>query len=204
MALASTCLWASLSDVKPWLRLAPSDVDHDVVLEQLANSVTEELEAMAHRVFVSRAISETFDSRERVGNVMGGAVLRFVLRGYPVTTAPLTTFTIDGVAVDADDYVLDAAAGDVRLLTTYSSETGIGDVVVGYTAGFSRATLPARVAQLGAEMLAFRYQDWSAGANAVQSLRLGGSEYIPRSSWPYHIKDAIDALRVEVRGPVFA
>ncbi|MBK9497039.1 MAG: hypothetical protein IPO08_21510 [Xanthomonadales bacterium] len=204
MALSSTCIWASLNEVKPWLRLEPTDVQHDVVLEQLANSVTEELEGMAQRVFVSRAITETFDSRAHVGADRGCAVRRFTLRGYPITSSPLTTFTIDGVAVDADDYVLDAAAGVVHLLTTYSAETGLWDVVLGYTAGFSRATLPARVLQLGAEMLAFRYQDWSAGANAVQSMRMGGAEYIPRSSWPYHIKDAVDALRLEVRGPVFA
>lgn len=204
MALSATCLWDDLSALKPWLRLVVSQVEHDQVLEQLANSVTEELERWTARVFVSRAISETFDSTEQIGAQRGCAVRRFVLRGYPVTTSPLTTFTIDGVAVDADDYVLDASAGIVRLLRTYGSETGLGDVVAGYTGGYARASLPATVLQLGAEMVAFRYSDWCAGANAAQSVQFGPVQYVPRSSWPYHIKDGLDALRVEVRGPVFA
>lgn len=204
MALAATCLWATLDDVKPWLRLVPAQVDHDAVLEQIANSVTEELERMTDRVFVTRAISETFDSTETLGARKGAPVWRFVLRGYPVTTSPLTTFTIDGVAVDADDYVLDAARGEVRLLRAYGSATGIGDAVMGYTAGYSRSTLQDTVRQVGAEMVAHRYQDWCAGANAAQSVQFGSVQYVPRSAWPYHIKDAITALRHEVRGGVVA
>ena len=204
MALASTCLWASLDELKPWLRLAVSDVQHDAVLEQLANSVTEEMERLTARVFVTRAIAETFDSTETVGAIRRCAVRRFTLRGYPVTTDPLTTFTIDGVAVDTDDYVLNTRTGDVTLLRTYASEYGVGDVAIGYTAGYSRSTLPATVLQLGVEMLAFRYQDWSAGANAAQSVQFGPVQYVPRSAWPYHVKDALEQLRLEIRGPVFA
>lgn len=199
MALSATCLWAALADVKPWLRLTVSDVEHDVLLEMLANSVTEELERETGRVFVSRAITERFDSLDW-RRVDGQQARRFTLRGYPVSTNPLTTFTIDGTAVDADDYALDTEGGVVRLLRLpLTSASGISDVVVTYTAGYARASLPATVLQLGIEMLAFRYSDWSAGANAVQSMRMGGSEYIPRSSWPYHIKDAIAALRYEFR-----
>jgi len=204
MSLAPTCLWASLDELKPWLRLAASDVQHDAVLEQLANSVTEEMERLTARVFVTRAIAETFDSTETVGAIRGCAVRRFTLRGYPVTTDPLTTFTIDGVAVDTDDYVLNTRTGDVTLLRTYASEYGVGDVAIGYTAGYSRSTLPATVLQLGVEMLAFRYQDWSAGANAAQSVQFGPVQYVPRSAWPYHVKDALEQLRLEIRGPVFA
>jgi len=203
MALAATCLFASLSDVKPWLRLQVSDVEHDVVLEQLANSVTEEIERLSSRVWVSRSITERFDSRTNVGTPVEQAVSRFMLRGYPVTS-PLTTFTIDGTAVDASDYVLDTEGGLVRLLTGYSSENGIGDVVITYTAGYARASVPATVVQLAADMLAIRYQDWSAGANAAQSVQFGTQTYTPRSSKSYQIEETIDELRREVRGGTVA
>lgn len=199
MALSATCLWASLAPVKPWLRLEDADVQHDAVLELLANSVTEELERETARVFVERAITERFDSMD-LRRFDRQQARRFELRGYPVTSNPLTTFTVGDVAVDTDDYALDTVHGVVRLLTLpLTSSGGIDDVVITYSAGYARASLPSTVLQLGAEMIAFRYQDWSAGANGVQSMRLGGSEYIPRSSWPYHIKDAIERLRTEFR-----
>lgn len=204
MALAATCLWASLNEIKPWLRLNVDDVRDDAVLEVLANSVTEEIERITARVWVSRAITERFDSRHTAGAQRGASVWRFVLSGYPVSTAPLTTFTIDGASVDVDDYILNTTTGVVRLLNSYSSEDGIGDVVITYTAGYARASLPVTVVQLGIEMLAIRYQDWNAGANAAAAIQIGSQTYTPRSSWSYHILDGLNDLRREVRGGVVA
>lgn len=198
MALSSTCVFASLAEVKPWLRLVATDAQDDTILEGLCNSVTEEIEAWTHRVFVTRAITQVFDS---------AGASQFVLRGYPVTTNPLTAFTIDGTAVDTAAYTLDTAGGIVTLTGgARTSQTGHDNVSVTYTAGYARASLPQRVVQLACEMVAFRYQDWAAGATAAQQVQYmpGGQTYTPRSSWPYHVKDALNALRVEVRGATVA
>lgn len=189
MALSDTCLWASLDALKPWLKLSPAaDVSDDVVLTQLAESVTEEFERLTGRVWVSRAISETLH---------GSGTRLLTLRAYPVAS-PLTTFTQDGTAVDASTYVLDAAGGLIWR-TSGVWTAGIGNFAVGYTAGYARASLPASVLQLAAEMLRWRYTDWTANADHVSTLTAYGSQYIPRSSWPYHVKDGIDALRYEHR-----
>lgn len=196
MALAATCLWASLNEIKPWLRLNADDVRDDAVLEVLANSVTEEIERITARVWVSRAITERFDSKGRT---------QFVLHGYPITTNPLTTFTVDGTAVETDAYTIDTASGIVTFTGgPRSSSVGTDNVVITYTAGYARASLPATVVQLGIEMLAIRYQDWNAGANAAAAIQIGSQTYTPRSSWSYHILDGLNDLRREVRGGVVA
>lgn len=190
MALSSTCLWATLTEIKPWLRLVPSDVRDDAILEQLANSVTEEIERITCRIFLTRTITERFDSKQAV---------RFTLAGYPVTTNPLTTFTIDGTAVTTDQYDLNAAQGIVTLRYARESSVGAQNVVIAYTAGYARADIPADVLQVALEMLAFRYQDWGAGANGPQSVQFGAVQYVPRSAWPYHVKDALDRIKYAER-----
>ena len=57
MALSATCLWSALSDVKPWLKLAATDVAHDAVLEGLCNAVTEEIEQATGRIYLTRTIT---------------------------------------------------------------------------------------------------------------------------------------------------
>ena len=44
MAIAATCLWASVAEIKPWLSFASGDVQHDDMLEVRANAVSEEIE----------------------------------------------------------------------------------------------------------------------------------------------------------------
>ena len=189
MAIDATCLWASVDDVKPWLRLLPSDVKADGVLEQLANAATAELERLTGRVFVSRSITDRFDSRRRA---------RFPLRGYPVTA--IDTFTIDGVAVDASLYSLDSEAGVLTLRAgAWWSSTGVDDVVVTYTAGYARASVPAGVLQAGVELLAFTYQQWASGLANLSSAQLGGASFSPAGAMPWALKDRIESLRLEVR-----
>lgn len=189
MAIAASCLWASVDDVKPWLRLTTADVRSDAVLEQLANAVSEDLERLTGRVFVTRTISDRFDSRRRP---------RFALRGYPVTA--VSAFTIDGVAVDPTLYTLDSECGIVTLYGgAWLSATGVDDVLITYTAGYERADLPASVLQAACELLAFTYQTWSAGLSNMQSAQIGGASLSPAGAMPWSLKDKIESLRLAYR-----
>lgn len=187
MALSATCLWASVDDLKPWLKLAVGrDIEDDVVLAQLAESVTEEFERLTGRVWVSRTFTRTFD---------GPGTPWLDLQAYPVTS-PLTSFTQDGTAVATTVYVLDTVNGYVKRKSGVWT-AGVGNFAVAYTAGYARASLPKNVVQLAAEMVRWRYTDWTANADHVSTLTAYGSQYIPRSSWPYHVKDGLQALRDE-------
>jgi len=199
MALAATCLWDSLDDVKPWLKLPLTTVEHDAVLEHLANAVTEALEAATGRIFVSRSITEIWSGESLTQGLSASGVrvgTRLPLRGYPGVV--VSSFTVDDVAVPASDYVLAANTGVIRFVSRVIT-CDLGNLVITYTAGYARASLPARVTQIGLEMLRHRYQDWAANADHVSTLTLGGQQYIPQSTWPYHVKDTLDALRVEYR-----
>lgn len=194
MALSSTCLWAALTDLKPWLNFASSDVQHDAMLEVRANAVTEELERETGRVFVSRSLTETLDGT-------GHALL--YLRGYPVTA--IATFTLDGVAVDAADYVLDAAAGILKR-TTGVWTAGVGNYAIAYTAGYARASLPASVLTLGAELFRARYLTWSSNADVFSGQQINGvgSFSTPTGGDWITIRKQIDTLRHEYRVGGFA
>jgi len=187
MALSATCLWATVADLKPWLSFASTDVQHDALLERLAGSVTEELEKRTDRIYVSRSITETLDGK-------GSSELW--LRGYPVTA--ISTFTVDGVAVDAADYVLVAEAGILKRKTGVWA-TGVGNYAITYVAGYARASLPDLVVTLGAKLLKLRYRSWSADTDVFNAVQFGGGQSIqPFSDWA-SIKDELDLLRYEFR-----
>ncbi len=189
MPLSSTCLWASLDELKPWLGLTASDVAHDAMLEQRANEVTEELERETGRIYVSRTITETLHGT-------GTALL--YLRAYPVSAL---TLTCDGVAVDAADYVLDAEAG---ILTRKAGvwTKGVGNYAAAYTAGYARAALPASVVMLGVDLLRAKYLGWGTNTDVFQQQGFGAGQTLqPMTDW-ISIRKRIDALRYEVRVPV--
>ena len=187
MALSTTCLWASVAEIKPWLRFAPTDVADDVLLEAWMDAVTEQIEADTNRIYVSRSITET-----RSGD--GGT--RLELRRYPVTA--VTSVTLDGTAIAAADYALDAEGGILELQAGTFSATEPGNLVIVYTAGYARASVPKRVLTLGIELLRARYLSWSSNADVYQSVQMGGTSLSPQTDW-ISIRRQMDALRYECR-----
>jgi hypothetical protein len=195
MALSATCLWASLTDLKPWLSFAATDVAHDAMLEVRANAVTEEIERETGRVFVSRSITQVLDGT-------GTSVL--TLRGYPVTA--ISAFTLNGTTVPTDDYVLDSEAGlltrKYATVTTDSAAVwwrGVGNYSITYTAGYARASLPASVLTLGIELLRARYLTWSSNADVYQNVSMvRGASLSPLVDW-VSLRKQLDSLRHEFR-----
>lgn len=198
MALSATCLWASLNDLKPWVKLSPAvDVSDDVVLTQLAEAVTLELERETGRIFVSRSFTETLS---------GTGTSMMALRAYP--NVAISAFTRDGVAVPSSDYVLDADAGLLtHKYTAWGRPTDLANVwgtspglySITYTAGYARASLPANVVQLGIDLLRARYLTWSNSADVFSyQAQAGGGTVQPMSDWT-SIRKQIDTLRYEYR-----
>lgn len=192
MALASTCLFAAVNDVKPWVKIANAETAHDAILERLANAITEDIEERTGRIFVSR----TFTSERSNGT--GGRLI--VARYYPITAVSI--LEVDGAEVESNDYTLDAEAGHFWLKNDASVAVGVQNVRLTYTAGWTRSEVPARVIQLALEMIKLRYVEWTSDAIAASSINVGASSMVIKPGWPYHVREAIDALRTEVRGGV--
>lgn len=188
MALSATCLWASVNDLKPWLGLsAQMDVAHDAMLEARANAVTEEIERETGRIFVTRSFTEVLD---------GTGTSELCLRGYPAVV--VSAFTLNGTAVAATDYTLDADAGILKHETGVWTK-GTGNYSITYTAGYARASVPASVVLLGVELLRARYLTWSNNADVFSyQAQAGGGTVQPMSDW-VSIRKQIDALKHEIR-----
>lgn len=180
---SSRSLWTDLAVLKTWVKLRVPDVEHNDVLVDLANEVSEELEDLAGRVFRQRTVNEILD---------GDGTALIVLAKYPVG-AP-TVFTIDGVAVPAEDYVLDAATGLIRL-PQRTLTPGMGNVCLTYPAGYLLTDIPARVLGVAKEMLKIKYDRWNQNAISLSSLSMGPATLNVRQGWPWDIQQAIDDLR---------
>lgn len=187
MALASTCLFADLDELKPWLKIPASTTQFDAILEDLANAVTEEIEAKTGRVFVQRTVTE---------RVHGDGTARAQLTYFPVAV-PITSFTVEGEDLTDEEYVLDAQRGTVVLLDGYLFPRSLGALAVEYTAGYPRATVPARVKRLAREMVKIWFDEWQVGAIATSSVSVGASTMVLKPGWPYHVREALDDLKRE-------
>jgi len=185
MALSDTCLFASLDEVKPYLRLTPVDIERDVVLAQIVEQVSGEIERKTGRVFRQRTVTEVRDGHGRA---------TLVLRAWPVIS--LTTFTIDDAAVTADAYVLEAALGTVTLTSSVFA-AGVGNVGLTYTAGYSDAARPPAVLGLALDMIKLKWDEWLAGATAATSIALGAASMVIKPGWPYQVRDALTELARE-------
>lgn len=191
MALSETCLWASLNDLKPYVRLTAFDVDHDDMLALRAEAVTQELERETGRIFVSRTIT----GERHTGT--GGT--RLELRYYPVTS--IASLTEDEVAVDSDDYVLDGARGVLTRLGGQTWSTlAAGNIRCTYVAGYARddATL-ADVKLLAIELLRARYLTWGTGSDVFPSQQINGvGSFSPSADW-ISIRKKLESLATAVR-----
>jgi uncharacterized phiE125 gp8 family phage protein len=189
MALSDTCLWAALTDIKPWLPIHATDAAHDTVLEALANAVTEQIERETGRIYLTRTITSETQS--------GDGTPLLLLRRYPVTS--ITTLTENGEAVASTAYWLESNAG---ILTKYDGLTwsteDVGNIVCTYVAGYARASIPASVLSLGIDLLRARYLTWSSNTDVYQSIQLGATNLSPLVDW-VNIRKQIDALRYEYR-----
>lgn len=186
MALSATCLWATVGEIKPWLRLEPTDVAHDDMLALRAESVTNELERETGRIFVSRAVTEVRNGHGR---------RRLELHRYPVTA--ITSITLDEEVLSTDDYSLESEPGIVTLVTGVWTED-VANVTVVYTAGYARASVPSEVQELALDLLKIKYATWGTNTDTYSSVGIGGTTLQPAGDW-VNIRKRIDAIRTAIR-----
>lgn len=191
MALSATCLWASVDELKPYVRFTPGvDVDHDQMLELRAEAVTQELERETGRIFVTRTITNEIHT--------GTGSRRLELRYYPVTA--ITTLTVDGAAVDSADYSLDSATGVITLLNGDTWSTlDVKNISCTYVAGYARTAADlADVKLLAIELFRARYLGWSTNLDVFQQASMGGTTLQPLADW-ISIRKKLDSLATAVR-----
>lgn len=180
----------SLGRVREFLG-APSEMD--VRIAAVADAVTALIESETGQVFVSRALSDTYDGT-------GGRVL--LLRRYPV--ASVASLSIlrspeDAAAevIDAADYRVLGATGRVQLLGGAGVfSVGLGNVAITYTAGFGAqdaATLPADIVDASLELIKLKYDQKAAGAIAASTVSVGPSTFTVRQDIPWHVRRVLDS-----------
>lgn len=180
-----------LSAVKSWLKV--SDSSQDALITQIADAVSQRVEAVTKRAFVTRSFTETRD---------GDGKLLLLLRHYPISV--WTSFTVkdtpDGTPnpfVNGTDFDLDVRLG--RLLMRVQAITrGFQNVVATYTAGFDAqdgAALPQDVYEAGLDYVKVVYSEFDANAIAANSVALGPSTFVLKPQLPYGIKSVLDQWR---------
>lgn len=158
MALSGNAL-TGLEQVKLYLAKA-SDGD-DPLLEGLIEAVSAQFNGFTGRKLRARdydhdPASANYAPDDAVLDGNGHAAI--VLPQYPLVS--IAELRLDGVVLPADSYVLDRAAGVVRL-TSGLFGRGAANLRLRYRAGFE--VIPADLAQAAVEQTATRFQQSYAG-----------------------------------------
>jgi uncharacterized phiE125 gp8 family phage protein len=168
-----------------------SDASKDDVLIQLADAVSERVEAYTARSFVSRTAIETLD---------GDGSGRLFLASFPIVS--MTSLTIrespgDTTVTDlveGTDYDVDDHIGVVQLRFR-SFTKGFQNIVATYVTGHGAkdaATIPADVYQAALDYVKLEWQQYGANAIAATSVSLGPSTFLLKPGLPWGIKQVLD------------
>lgn len=186
-ALKATAIF-TLQSLKDWVKVPEAETQHDDVLGDVGNFVTDEIERLTDRIYVSRLTTQIFNG--------DGCTARKELWHYPVQT--VSSFLIDGVVVPGTDYVVDLPYG-VLWLKNRVFTYGTQNVSVTYTAGYALVDVPSDASQVAREMAKIVYDQWNSNVIAMNQISIGPATAIVRPDWPLHVKQALEALRREVR-----
>lgn len=194
MATKATTLF-SLAAVKSYLEIENDDADLNAVLTTIADGVSDRIERMTGRTFVTRSITEIFDAR--------GRTFAF-LKTLPV--ASLTTVRIRASLSDAwedvsDDAVLDTEIGQVHLAEGQFYAGPMTAEFV-YSAGYGaqdNAALPSDAVQAALDYVTFVWKRKQAGLIMAGSSSIGGQSIMVVPEPPKDLRDTIMNLR-KLRG----
>jgi hypothetical protein len=155
-----------LDEIKRYLKLTTNDED-DFLQEQI-NNWSDALETRFNRIIKS---ADYDDERHH------GGKLAILLRNMPVTA--IDSITVDGEAVDGDDYTFDMDSGIVRMVTGYPFSGGPGSVLVSYTAGYE--SVPGDLRHGITQIVALEYYLSARGQKALiksgENIQGGGVTY---------------------------
>lgn len=196
MGTAATTLF-SLAKVKDYVKAGASQV-HDQQLIQIADAVSQRIEAFTRRPWVTRTVTEMRD---------GDGKQHFQLRHFPVqsiTSARYRFSLLDGWTNlnPATDLELDDFRGYVYLKSlVWCWPKGPRTVEITYVAGFGNQDapeLPQDVYHAGLDFVKFVYDRWKTDAVALGSLSVSGSTAVVVPDLPKDLKDVL-AMHTKVR-----
>jgi len=180
----------SLAKIKEYLTAANPNAARDLVLERIADGVTERIERLTGRTFVNRSIVEKLNAAGR-----GSVFLR---------TLPVSEVTLVRVRPDLQsswetlsEFELDEFIGQLHLInrTFYA---GPLTAEITYTAGYGAqdaATLPSDAVQCFLDYLTFCLKRNEAGMIMAGSQSFGGNSITLVPEPPKDLRDAIMNLR---------
>src|SRR4249919_2651750 len=108
----------SLDDLREQLRVRPNDTANDAWLGKVIARVSRQAERYCNRIFVLQGYAETF-----MGTVANPAE-PLILSQAPIDPTTLVV-TLDGVAIDATEYLLDSFAGLLYRAAGWSSSISL-------------------------------------------------------------------------------
>lgn len=186
-ATKSTTLF-SIANVKAYCKAAATG--HDAALVQIADGVSERIDAYIRRPFVTRAIVET---RE------GNNTQSLQLRHFPVTAVSSARIRYsmlqDWTALLNTEYELDGFRGYLHLFVLFWPKVRQG-CEISYTAGFGAQdalTLPQDIVGASLDFVKFLYDRWKSDTVSLGSLNLqtaGSAVIVP--ALPKDITDALE------------
>ena len=190
MATKSTTIF-SLTKVKSYLGV--EGANHDALLDQIADGVSERVEAYTGRTFVTRAVTETLD---------GDGKQFLYLRNYPVVSVTslkiryslLDEWTVLNVAAET---VLDARRGRLYLNSMHFPWGPLSIEVV-YSAGWGAqdaVALPQDLVQAALDYVKFVYDRKTVGATLAASMTIGPNTVSVVPDIPTDVKRVLDSYR---------
>lgn len=187
----ATTLW-SLSAVKHAVGMTDqADQTQDRGLIEIANGVSQMIERVTKRRYVTREYTEVRDGD-------GSRVL--MLDNFPVVA--LTSIAILRSPTDASPetvtasyYVVNLKTGKIHFHSDKLSK-GVGNVTVVYTAGYGvqdADTLPADIYSVGLDIVKLMWNERTQGVVGASSVSIGNHSYIIKPEWPKQIKQVLDS-----------
>lgn len=137
-----TIAYATLADVKSWLRIDAANTSEDALLTRMVAFATAWIQTYLSREVLSSTHTETHDG-------VGG--WRQCVRHLPVTA--VASVTIDDGIVEPIRYRFDEFGVAMK---SSSFPRGFGNVVVTYTGGY--AVVPDDIVQCTIDIVAFNYR----------------------------------------------
>ncbi len=149
----------------------------------MIDDATAELERVIDVPFVQRSLTETFS---------GDGKFEHALANNPI--ASITSFTIDGSAVDPSSYFLDTDTGIITF-TSGGFNAGIKNVVVTYVVGYDvqdGPLLPSDIVRAGLDLGKAIHDELVSNAIAASTVSLGASTMVIKpSDYPPSVKRVI-------------
>jgi hypothetical protein len=143
VAAAANAL-VSLAEQKEWLGIDSTETSMDDFLQRAINDWSDRVESDCNRIIISTEIED---------EVHDGGKRAILPRNFPVTE--IDSITIDGVALETDDYTLDRMGVKVRMKSGLPFAGGPGDILITYTGGY--ASIPGKLILAVKKVVALEY-----------------------------------------------